>query len=361
MVQRIILLAMMFGSLRASAQRTEIYVGTYTGDTGSQGIYRYMVDFETQKVDLIDSIETESPSFIARSGDVLFAVNELGGGQGTVSMFKKEGESFVLSDQQSSSGDDPCHVVISPKGNFLTVSNYSGGSWSRYLFDSGSTGRLEGRQVQRYKGQGTNPDRQEKPHIHAAFYSGEGQLFVADLGTDHIYIYDEDPSSGRVTLVDSIRTPDGSGPRHLAFHPSLPLLYSLFELTGEIGVYERVEGAWKLQSVLPIYEEGFDGEQGAADIKVSPDGRHVYATNRGDANVICWYTIQPSGMLEYSGASSALGKGPRNFNITSDGQHVLVANQNSDAIVVFQRDTASGALTPTDIKVKVPSPVCVIF
>ena len=102
-------------------------------------------------------------------------------------------------------------------------------------------------------------------------------------------------------------------------------------------------------------------KNGAADIHISPDGKYLYASNRGDFNELVIFRIIADGTLNYVATQSTLGKGPRNFSIDPSGNFLLVANQNSDEIVVFKRDQISGLLTDTKNRIKVGAPVCIKF
>jgi len=98
---------------------------------------------------------------------------------------------------------------------------------------------------------------------------------------------------------------------------------------------------------------------GSADIHVSNDGKFLYCSNRGDANTITIFKINPAdGKLTVAGYQSTLGKGPRNFSLDPSGNFLLVANHNSDDIIVFKRDKSTGLLTDTGKKIEVGNPVC---
>src|SRR5690606_21933211 len=101
---------------------------------------------------------------------------------------------------------------------------------------------------------------------------------------------------------------------------------------------------WVISDTVSINKDDFEGENGAAEIKLSPDGRFLYASNRGEANSIAHFAVDKDGTLNQLNVIPTGGEGPRNFNITPDGRYLLVANQNSDNITVFQRDLETGTL-----------------
>jgi 6-phosphogluconolactonase len=212
---------------------------------------------------------------------------------------------------------------------------------------------------------GPNKERQEKPHVHCTVLSPDNRfLFVADLGTDKIYGYRFNDSNG--TLVPA-STPfqvanPGSGPRHFIFHPSGKYAYLVEELTGTVSSYryDAAEGKLTWMQRLSSLETGFKGFAGSADIHLSPDGKFLYASNRGDANNLAIFKVsQKDGSISAIGHQPVLGKAPRNFSITRDGKWLLCANQQSDEIVVFARNKKSGKLSDTGKRIPVPAPVCI--
>lgn len=361
-VKGILFLAMWAMSSLSLAQQIDLFVGTYTDNNDIQGIYHYDLDLTTGRASLVSTAQSNNPSFLARFGDRLLAVNEEGNGKGTVSLFRiGEGELIAL-DTVSSNGDHPCHVSWSPDGRLAFVSNYTGGSLQVYAIsaDKNSLANIENLV---FSGSSIDADRQNAPHIHSAFFDFNSRLYVSDLGTDQIYVYQVDEAAQSVTPVDTIHAVQGGGPRHVAFSDNPATLHVLLELTGQVTTYQRRDQSqsWQLTQMVPISDYEFTGEHGAADIKVSPDGRFVYATNRGSANLIVGYTIMQDGVLEPLQTQSVLGDGPRNFNITPDGKFLLVANQKSNEIVVFSRNLETGVLQDTGQRIAAPAPVCIIF
>jgi 6-phosphogluconolactonase len=99
---------------------------------------------------------------------------------------------------------------------------------------------------------------------------------------------------------------------------------------------------------------------GSADIHVSADGRFLYCSNRGESNTIAIFAIDnKTGKLTVVGHQSTLGKTPRNFNFDPTGNFLLVANQNTDDIIIFKIDKKTGLLSDTGKRLSVPNPVCI--
>jgi 6-phosphogluconolactonase len=147
----------------------------------------------------------------------------------------------------------------------------------------------------------------------------------------------------------------------MSFHPNGKYMYLMLELTGNVMVFKNYGGSdiGPIQTIS-AQTANFNGVIGSADIHVSPDGKFLYCSNRGDANNIAIFSINPAdGKLTLAGHQSTLGKTPRNFNFDPSGNFLLVANQNSDDIFIFKVNKQTGLLTDTGKKISVPNPVCI--
>ena len=343
-----------------------VYVGTYTGGE-SGGVYLFPLDAETgEPGEVVLAGAAENPSFLALHPDrpVLYACGEVSGG-GTVSAFRMKEEDGALSllNAVSSEGRGPCHVAVSPSGQHVAVANYSGGSMALLPIDE--TGALKPAcEAIAYTGQGPNTARQEAPHAHAANFGPEGRvLYITDLGTDRVHVYDYDGNAGTLTAASppAVVLPAGAGPRHLAIHPNRRFAYVVNELGNSVTAFRRNEaGTLEPMQTVGTLPEGFTGPNTTAEIAVHPSGKFLYASNRGHDSVAVFATDADTGKLLARGHTSTGGKTPRNFNITPDGRYLLAANQDSDNIVIFRIDADSGALQPTGKEVSVPRPVCIV-
>ncbi|HYK77487.1 MAG TPA: lactonase family protein [Daejeonella sp.] len=345
-----------------------LLIGAYTHTGKSKGIYVYEFDSRTGNFNYKSSaLGIENPSYLTISANRtrVYAVNENNQGNGGLSAFSFNsltGELTFLN-QQNSMGDDPCYLSTDQQGKYVFVANYSGGSLSVFGIepDGALSNALE---TIHYSGHSIHKIRQEKPHIHAAVLSPDSHfLLVTDLGTDQIYCYQIDETSQKPLFKPPAVTPvkPGSGPRHLCFHPNGKYVYLIQEISGEISVFNYLNGKLSILQSLSMLNPDFNGDAGAADIHISPDGRFLYASIRGNSNEILIYSINSNGELQYVARQAALGKTPRNFAIDPEGNYLLVANQNSHEIVIFKRDQQSGLLSPTGKTIKADSPVCLLF
>ena len=362
-----VLLLSFSGIAQQHPQNYYLFIGTYT-QTGSKGIYVYRFDVATGDARAVSTTATDNPSYLALSpgGKYLYAVGETDGAKpGSVSAFsfdKSTGQLQFL-DRQASGGDDPCYVSVDGKGKWLMVANYNGGNLSALPIQAdGSLGAHT--QLIQHTGIGPNKQRQEKAHVHSVTFSpDEKYLLAADLGLDELSIYKFDATATSVPLKPSrdsiVHTQPGSGPRHISFCPGKPYVYCINELSGGVDAYRYSNGELTLLQHISSHPDGYKGTIGSADIHVTPDGRFLYASNRGDANSLAIYSIDPAtGRLTIKGFQSTLGKTPRNFLIDPTGHWLLAANQNSGNIAVFRIDTTTGLLKDTGKSIEVPSPVC---
>ncbi len=353
-----------------------LLVGTYTG-SGSDGIYVYRFDTDSGRVSPVSSAKAENPSYLvaSRAGRHVYAVNELPGDagpasvRGGVSAFDFDAKTGALKfvNRVSAQGNDPCYLSLSPDGRYLVVANYSvasdpGGSFS--VFPVEATGAL-GAAVLNVHHEGTGPvkGRQDGAHVHSTVFSPDGKyLFVQDLGADKLYSYRYTPdgSRGLIGPTESRYTlaKAGSGPRHLVFGANGRFAYVTNELNASVDVYRYDDGRLAHIETVPMTAPGFAGKVGGGALHLSPDGRFLYATNRGDANDIVIYAVNAAdGKLTLVGRQSSLGKTPREFAIDPSGKWLIVGNQDSDSVFVFRRDIASGRLEPNPARIRIDKPV----
>jgi 6-phosphogluconolactonase len=360
------------------------FVGTYTMDDGkktkSEGIYAYSYDAATAQITPVGlAAETTNPSFVAISpnGKFLYAVNEVqnyqGPNSGGVSAFAIDRDNgghatgkLTFLNEVPSRGADPCYIIVDKSGKHVLVANYTGGSVA--VFPILADGKLgEATAFVQHTGKGANPQRQEGPHAHSIDLSPDNRFaFVDDLGLDEVKVYKFDSAKGSLTPNDPpfAKVEAGSGPRHFALHPNGKFAYVVSEMAGIVTVFAADLKAGTLHSVQTIstLPKGFTGLIEDAEIEVHPSGKFLYASNRGDANSIAVYAIDPEkGILSLVDITPTQGKTPRHFQIDPTGTLLFAENSQSNNTVVFHIDPKTGKLTPTGRVLDVGSPVCVKF
>lgn len=351
------------------------YFGTYTGKK-SKGIYVARFNPATGKLSAPELAgEAISPSFLAvhPKGKWLYAVNEIdnftGKKSGGVSGFAIDAKSGKLSpiNQQSTVGGGPCHVSLDASGRVVLVANYGGGSVASYRVDKKGFLSSDVSFIQ-HQGSGVNRGRQEAPHGHAIVTDPGNKFALAcDLGLDKVLIYKLDAKKGSLTPNDPPfgRVAQGSGPRHIAFHPSGKFAWVINEMVctvtsfsfdpkrGELKELQTISSLPADTKMIPSYN--------TAEILAHPSGKFVYGSNRGHDTLAVYAVDQKLGTLRMMQNVSTQGKTPRSFGIDPSGRWLLAANQSSDTVVVFAIDPATGKLKPTGQSIEVGSPVSVVF
>ena len=362
-----LLLFSIIGYNAIAQQQHYLLTGTYTSGK-SEGIYVYKFNSSDGSATKVSQVKISNPSFIAVSPDerFVYSVKEnaaANGKGGEITAFSFDNVNGTLSyiNEQPSGGDHPCYVTVDKTGRWVVAGNYSSGSLTVLpVLADGSLGNAVS--VIQHSGSGPDKKRQQSPHVHATLFSADNRfLFVPDLGIDKIMIYNFDAVTGKLKPAKPAfaQSAGGAGPRHFSFHPADKYGYLIEEMTGTVVAYRYKTGKLKKLQRISSMPAGDSSNAGSADIHVSPDGKFLYASNRGNSNTIAIFKInQKSGKLLLVGHQSTLGKTPRNFNFDPSGNFLLVANQNSDNIVVFIVDKQTGLLTDTGNRINVGNPVC---
>jgi 6-phosphogluconolactonase len=317
--------------------------------------------------------ETANPSFLTVSPNqrFLYAVNELteylGASSGAVTAFAIDHATGRLShlNELASRGSDPCYISFDKTGKYVLVANYTGGSIS--VFPVSQDGHLQhASSFVQHQGKGSNPERQEGPHAHWIEATPDNRfVLVADLGLDEILVYRFDVKSGTLTPNDPpfAKTNAGAGPRHVSFHPNGKSVYVINELASTITVFafDSSQGTLKSLQAVSTLPVDFKGTNDTAEIHIHPNGKFLFASNRGHDSIAVFAIDQNTGKLSLTGDFPTGGKTPRNFEFDPDGTHLLVANQDSGNIVTFVIDQQNGRLTTTGQELKVPSAVSLRF
>jgi 6-phosphogluconolactonase len=254
-----------------------------------------------------------------------------------------------LLDRQGSAGAGPCHLVVDPAGRNVLVANYGGGTVA--VLPVGTDGRLgPASSVRAHEGSGPNAQRQERPHAHGIYLDAAARFALSpDLGADRVFVYRFDAQDG--TLEPHGETPldPGSGPRHLAFHPTGRYVYVINELLSTLSAFswDPERGVLAPIHTVSTLPPGFSGTSFTAEVEVSADGRFVYGSNRGHDSLAVFAVDQASGRLTPAGHAPVGGKTPRHFAIDPTGGFILAGHQGSGTIAVLRIDPATGVPAPT--------------
>jgi 6-phosphogluconolactonase len=247
----------------------------------------------------------------------------------------------------------------------LVLAHYHSGIVAALPINPDGTLGAPGSVIQ-HTGHSVNPKRQEAPHVHSVTLSPDNRfVIVCDLGLDQVFTYALDPATATLTPATTpfVATAPGAGPRHAAFSTDGQWVFVINELASTLVSYryDPATGALQptdTQSTLPA---DFSGESSTAEVRVHPNGRFVYGSNRGHDSIAIFAFDSATGALSPLGHTPTGGKNPRNFAFSPDGKWLVAANQNSDNLRVFHVDSQSGALAAVPGEASVPLPVCVLF
>ena len=362
-----------------SAASQLIFIGTYTTkEVPSKGIYAVRLDSATGAFsEPVVAAETPNPTFLALhpNGRVLYALGEgpdpdgkTGGGAAAFAFDAASGKLAVLNSRGTGGGGSTTMLAPDATGRMLVTVSYGAGYVAS--FPLAADGRIGERTsfIPHAGPLGPNPTRQEKPHPHSVTISPDNRFaLVADLGLDRVLVYRLDPPAGTLTPHEPafIATPPGTGPRHAKFSRDGRFFYILNEIAGSISVcaYDAARGAGTPIQHISTLPAGFkvtDPDR-AAEIRLHPNGKFVYASNRGHDSIAVFSRNAADGTLTLVEITPCGGKHPRNFALSPDGRWLVCANMESNNLVAFEVDPTTGRLAATGHAVTVPQPVCVLF
>lgn len=344
-----------------------VFFGTYTRST-SRGIYAARLDDATGALTAPTlAAETPSPTWVTLSPDKKFLYTVHGSKAQAVG-FKVDAANaklipLPLSTDAKTPAPGPCHLVVDSTGRTLLAANYGDGYVE--AIPIAADGTLGTPNITQHTGRGPNPDRQEKPHVHCVAISPDNRYaLVCDLGLDKIFSYRLDPAAAKLTPANPpfVAGAPGSGPRHLIFGPDGRRAYNVTEMGATVVVYDYdpVGGTLTPIQTLSTLPPDYQAKWGA-EIEIRPDGRFLYASNRGQ-DTIAVFAIDPAtGRLTLVEIVPTGGKVPRGFAISPDGGWIVCAHQFSDNVTVLKIDAETGRLTLTPNTITVPMGVCVMF
>ncbi|MFI2608318.1 lactonase family protein [Kitasatospora sp. NPDC018619] len=320
------------------------FIGSFTSG-GGRGIVVAAVDPDTGALTATGTVDAVDPSYLAlgraADGPVLYAVSETQ--PGAVGAYRLDGPlPRPLGAPVPVDGDHPTHLSLA-RGHLLTA-NYGSGSVSVLpLAADGSPRRPS--DVLRHRGSGPDPDRQRTPHAHQVLPDPSGNWVLSvDLGTDSVRVCALDPATGALTLHAQTPLPPGTGPRHLAFHPSGRLAYVLGELRPVVTVCRWDAGAGTLEPLTeaPLFPDGVEGPVSPSAPVVSPDGRFLWAAERGTDTVVV-LALDATGERAHVTASVPCGgRWPRDLVLGPTGTRLYAANEHSGDVTWFDVDAATG-------------------
>lgn len=338
-----------------------VYVATDT-DEGGKGLAVYDLAIDDHEVGLerrggvrLD----DGPSFLAAHPDreLLYVVHEVEAGAVTALRRGRDG-SLTRVNRVPSGAGGPCHCSVHPSGDFLFVAHYTGGAVSVLPIED--DGRLAPPiDTLVHEGASVHPERQTGPHPHSITPGPRGRyLYVPDLGTDEVVVYEFD--EGSLDPAGTTPTRAGAGPRHLAFHPDRHVAAVTNELDSTVSTFAWTPGTGELSraDTVSTVPPDHDADNYPGEIAVHPSGRWAFVSNRGHDSIAVFAVDGDDGSLERVGLESTGGTWPRHFTHDATGELLLVGNRRSDTVVTFRFDEETGSIQHAGLTVEVPGPRC---
>ncbi|HGF1448774.1 TPA: lactonase family protein [Streptococcus suis] len=331
-----------------------VYFGTYT-KRDSKGIYAADFDEASGQLSNPRLVANEpNPTYLAFAKDgSLYSVGAEQG-LGGIAAFTAD---LTPLNHVVEEGAPLCYVAVDEERQLVYGANYHKGQV--LVYKRLEDGSLELTDSAVHTGSGPH-ENQASPHIHFADLTPDKFLVTCDLGTDQVITYAVS-DQGKLEKKTTYQAQAGAGPRHIVFHPYTKLAYLICELnsTIEVLIYDGLGYFERMQTIstLPSDYQGFNG---TAAIRITKDGQYVYASNRGHDSIAVYRTLGDAS-LELVEIVPTHGKTPRDFALSPNEKFLLVAHQDSDNIVIFSREEATGKLWAISNDVQIPEAVCVTF
>lgn len=344
-----------------------LFIGTYTR-AGGEGIYALQLDpasgeFSRPTVAAV----TPNPSYLTLSPDraTLYSVSEA---EAMAAAFRVERNRETLSplpSPQQAGGKAPCHLTTDATARVLLVANYHTGIVASLpIAPDGTLGPAAS--VVQHEGASVNPERQSSPHAHCVTISPDNRfVLVCDLGLDKIFTYQLNGDTATITPAEPpfIRTAPGAGPRHLAFSRNGKHAFVIGEMGATLTCYgyDQRNGSLRELDSQSTLAKSPEGENKSAAVRVHPNGRYVYASNRGPDTLAVFAFDEATGKLTLIQSVPSGGQAPRDFALSSDGEWLVAANQDSNSLTLFRVSPETGQLIRAPASAEISMPVCVLF
>lgn len=371
-VSLLLFAVLLLGQRPSTGEEMMVFISAFApGEEGA--IHAYHLDTASGELTLLHrNTDVEHPFFMALSpsGRFLYSIHapgEFGGPEEEqVAAFEVLGDSgeLKLLNRQSARGSAACYLDVDAKGRTLTLANYATGSVA--AFPIRTDGSLaETSSFMPLSGSSIRPERQSEPHTHCAVVSPDNRfVLAADLGLDKILTFRLDADSSQLTAhrQSFVRTPPGAGPRHLTFHPNGQHVYVINELENSVThfAYDVSAGLLFERETLSTLPKDYAGTSYCADVKITPNGRFLYGTNRGHDSLAA-YRIAEDGSLTLQVIVPSGGEGPQNLAITPRGDLLLCANMPGNNVIVFRIEPDSGGLVRVGKPMSMPGPSCILL
>ncbi len=326
------------------------------------GIYVFKVN-EKEAPKQVGFVAMPRTNYIAFSPDrkYVYSTCSIGDLGGVASFAVQKDGTLEPINTCEAGGASTCYVITDPSGKFLYAANYRSGNFAEFALENGKI--VKRTQLIQHSGSGPNLPRQEAAHPHFTGLTPDGKyLCVIDLGIDAIKVYPLDPVKGLDAsgVITNPVKPAGSGPRHLIFDRSGKIAYLLNELGNTVISNHYADGRFTPIETKTMLPPLVNVSTKAAAIRLSEDGKYLFATNRG-FDTIAVYKLDGKGGMNLIDLVLSGGSSPRDINFLPGYKMFAATNEFSDNMVIFDYDAATGKLTPNGLIFKLPHPLCVMW
>jgi 6-phosphogluconolactonase len=362
-------LLLVHGGGLAMAASHLLFLGTYTNKGTSQGIYAVRLDADTGALSAPQLVATATdPAWITLTPDkkFLYAIAPTTAQATGFAVDATRGALAPLPAATAAAAQPPSHLAVDATGRALLAANYREGFVAAMAIRA--DGSLGAPNIVRHEGKGTHPTRQEKPHAHSVTLSPDNRhVIVCDLGVDRIFSYGLDAANARLAPATApfVAATPGAGPRHFKFGADGRHAYAINELANTITAYDydAARGALIARQTVSTLPAGYTAPTTTAEVRVHPNGKFLYGSNRGHDSIAVFAIDAATGLLSPAPIEIVAtgGRNPRNFALSPDGRWLVCGHQDTELVTVFHVDAASGRLARTPHSAAVPSVVCVVF
>jgi 6-phosphogluconolactonase len=259
-----------------------------------------------------------------------------------------------------------CYLSTDYEDKYLFVAGYHDGKLTVLRVNKdGSIGEIV--EEIYHKGLGSVAERNFRPHINCARMTRDNKyLCEADLGMDRVNVYELNHTTGKLKLVDVVRSEQESAPRHLKFSRDGKYLYVVHELKNYIVVYhyyERVPGDPEFDKVQTIstLDKDHDIKSAASALKLSLDDHYIVSTNAGDDSAVVYSVDMEAGMLNKLLCLPVNGNYPKDACLFPDNRHLVSLNHEENTLTFFTVDLEAGTMVLNGPEMQVQRPNCIIF
>lgn len=317
-------------------------------------------DGNWKETQIISSLINPSYQCFDRDMDYLYSVH---GDMNTISSFKIDKSTGYLShiNRVDSVGKNPVYITIHKKNQYIYVASLQGGAVS--VLKKNDDGSLTN-PIFTYVLPGKTKDAYSHPHQCLWDKSGKYLIVPAQGRSDgiaevNVFKANDD---GSLALVDCHRTGSGNEPRNAVFHENNRFLYVVNEKGNSAAFYmfDESDGSIEHKQDISTLPKDYEGDCQASAIVIHPNNKFLYVSNRIHDS-IAEFEIHDSGYLKSIGHTDCMGKTPRFMTFCPEGKQLVVANEDSHTIKIFDVDEKTGKINFSGKIIETESPVCVIF